>query len=147
MDARTEAYCFRSAEACQSSRGVPCGLADGDECRESSARTCAQAGAGFVWYCPVTASLDDPTSGQTCYRRQSECERTSGNDCGTSDVNRCTTAGAACSGVQGSGFVWRCPSAAQTGQQQQAGGATNTGGTTNSGSASNMGGVSGSPSG
>ena len=140
MDARTEAYCFRSAAECQSSRGVPCGLADGDECRESSARTCSQAGAGFVWYCPITASLDDP-SGQTCYRRQSECERTSGNDCDTSGANRCTTAGAACSGVQGSGFVWSCPSAAQTGQQQQAGGATN------SGSASNMGGVSGSPSG
>jgi hypothetical protein len=120
VDRRTEAFCFRSAQECNASPGVPC--AGDPPCREASATTCANAGPGFAFYCPSVDVQDDPASGATCYKRQSECERTTANDCDPDGPKKCVQ-GQLCSGIQGAGYLWTCPSRQQQAGQQQAGGA------------------------
>jgi hypothetical protein len=82
IDRRTGAFCFRSNAECERSTSTPCGPRDKMPCQESSAKTCANAGAGFTYYCPTLWTQVDSKSGSTCYRRKTECERTTFNECG-----------------------------------------------------------------
>ncbi len=119
-DPRTDAFCFRSSAECERSTLTPCGLREGPSCREDSATACAYAGAGFTYYCPLVATQVDPKSGSSCYRRKTECERTTSNDC-SAGSKPCIRSASLC-GNTDLEFNFACPpgGGGVSSQQQQA---------------------------
>ena len=107
LDARTGAFCYKSSAECERSTSTPCGLREGPRCTDGAGGACANAGAGFTFYCPAVATQIDAQSGARCYRRKVECEGTTSNDC-NADNKPCVISATLC-GQTDIDFNYACP--------------------------------------